>query len=107
MNDPAASTPPPPGPDPRRLFLYDKEWRIAVKLDSHREFCYMMAPGEDHYHRLREGEIYLAREDEKLCLACGERRGLLCFSPRTLAQPVRIAVPTNLEPLEPGRSEPI
>ena len=39
----------------------------------------MMAPGQDYYHRLLDGEIYLVRDDEKLCLACAERRGLLSY----------------------------
>ena len=79
-------TPHAPVPNPRRLFLFEGGWRIGLKGGSEREFCYMMAPGQDFYHRLLDGEIYLARNDEKLCLACAERRGLLSYEPRTLRE---------------------
>jgi hypothetical protein len=100
MEDHARPSAPLLGSNPRRLFLNDKDWHVAMKLDSEREFCYMMAPGQDYYHRLRDGEIYLARADEKLCLACAERRGLLSFTPRTLEALVRIPGPLESEPPE-------
>jgi hypothetical protein len=80
-------------PDPRRLFLFESGWRIGLKLGSEREFCYMTAPGQDYYHRLLDGEIYLARNDEKLCLACAERRGLLSYEPRTLRESRSLPIP--------------
>jgi hypothetical protein len=87
--------------NPRRLFLFESGWRIELKVGSDREFCYMTAPGEDHYHRLLDGEIYLARSDEKLCLACAERRGLLSYVPRTLG--TRLTVPvSDLDSEPPG-----
>jgi hypothetical protein len=100
MDDSAHPTPPVPDSNPRRLFLFEKDWRVEVKLDSEREFCYMMAPGQDYYHRLHDGEIYLAREDEKLCLACAQRRGMLSFTPRILPERARIPVPPESEPFE-------
>lgn len=71
-------------PDPRRLFLYEPAWRIGLKAGSDREFCYMMAPGQDFYHRLLGGEVYLTNGEEKLCVACATRRGLFSYEPRTL-----------------------
>jgi len=70
--------------DPRRLFLHEPGWQVALKLGSTREFCYMMAPGQDFYHRLLDGEVYLFHGDERLCLACAERRGLLAYEPKGL-----------------------
>jgi hypothetical protein len=78
---------------PRRVFLFEPGWRIELKLGSEREFCYVMAPGQEYYHRLLDGEIYLVRGDERLCLACAERRGLLSFEPRTLGALGRIEPP--------------
>jgi hypothetical protein len=86
------------GPTPRRLFLHEGGWRIVLKAGSEREFCYMAAPGQDYYHRLLDGEIYLTRGDEKLCVACAERRGLLAYEPRTLREP---ASPPGLDPAGP------
>ena len=51
----------------------------------------MMAPGQDYYHRLLDGEVYLFKADEKLCLACAERRGLLAYDPKGLREPIRRA----------------
>ncbi len=71
---------------PRRLFLHEPGWRVVLKVGSVREFCYQMAPGEDHYHRLLDGEIYVYHGDEKICLACAERRGLLSYEPKSLRE---------------------
>ena len=46
-----------------------------------------MAPGQDHYHRLLDGEIYLQHGDEKLCLPCADRQGILAHEPRRLGRP--------------------
>jgi hypothetical protein len=85
-------SPPFPGPDlerpaPRRLYLHEPGWQIGLKVGSVREFCYMMAPGQDYYHRLSDGEVFLYRNDERICVACAERRGLLSYEPRTLREP--------------------
>jgi hypothetical protein len=69
-----------------RLFLREPGWRVMHKSGSDREFCYMTAPGQDYYHRLLDGEIYLQRGDEKLCLLCADRRGLLAHEPRRLGE---------------------
>lgn len=73
---------------PRRVFLHEPGWRIGHKVGSTREFCYMMAPGQDFYHRLLDGELYLYSNEERLCLACAERRGLLAHEPRGLRTPL-------------------
>ncbi len=73
-------------PAPRRMFLREPGWRVGHKLGSEREFCYMMAPGQDYYHRLLDGEVYVHHGDERLCLACAERRGLLAYQPRGLGR---------------------
>ena len=88
---------------PRRMFLAEPGWRIGVKAGNDREFCYMMMPGQDFYHRLLDGEIFLHRHDEKLCLACASRRGLLVAEPRRLREAI-IPLPVHAEsiPLELG-----
>jgi hypothetical protein len=95
-----------PGSTPRRLFLYENGWRIALKAGSDREFCFMTAPGQDYYPRLLDGEIYLARGDEKLCLACAERRGLLSIEPRTLSELVRVPAPPDFQAAEEEPPDP-
>jgi len=89
------------GAPSRRLFLSERGWKVRVKTDSDREFCYMMAPGQDFYHRLLDGEIFLARDDEKLCLDCAVRRGLITRAPKRLRDAI-VAIPADMEaiPLE-------
>jgi hypothetical protein len=61
----------------------------------------MMAPGQDFYHRLLDGEIYLHRDDEKLCFDCAARRGLIALSPKRLRDViVSFSADTQALPLE-------
>ena len=85
----------------RRMFIFESGWRIGVKTGSTRELCYMMAPGQDYYHRLLDGEIFLVRDDERLCFACASRRGLISFEPKQLRESI-VSIPADLEamPLE-------
>ena len=86
-----------PGETPRRLFLHEPRWRVVLKIGSVREFCYQMAPGEEYYHRLLDGEIYVQSGDEKICLACAERRGMLCYEPKALKEGL-IPLDMNVDP---------
>jgi hypothetical protein len=83
-------------PPARRLFVTEPGWRVSMKSSSAKEFCHTMAPGQDYYHRLLNGEIYVHRGEELLCLACATRRGLLVHEPKRLAEVV-IAVPKDTE----------
>lgn len=73
---------------PSRLYVFEPGWRVSIKQGSHREFCYMMAPGQDYYHRLLDGELFLYHGDERLCLSCAVRRGIIAFEPRRLRNPI-------------------
>jgi hypothetical protein len=86
---------------PSRLFLHEPGWQIAVKRGNEREFCYMMAPGQDYYHRLLAGEIYLYHGDERICLACADRRGLLSYEPQRLRSHL-LPIELDLSDAEPG-----
>jgi hypothetical protein len=111
MNQASGSSHPEPPPAqvedglvrPHRIFLFEPGWKIGVKTGSHREFCYAVAPGQDFYHRLIDGEVFLFHQDEKLCFACAMRRGLITFQPKRLRDGI-VAVPADLEamPLELG-----
>lgn len=72
-----------------RLFVRELGWSVALKHGSDREFCFTQAPGEQNYHRLADGEIYLVRGDEKICLPCAGRMGLLRPEPKALRDPAR------------------
>jgi hypothetical protein len=80
----------------RRLFVFEGGWHARVKTGSHREFCHAMAPGQEFYHRLVDGEIFLVRDSEKVCLPCAARRGLVAVERKTLRD-VAVAIPADLE----------
>jgi hypothetical protein len=83
---------------PSRLFLLESGWRISIKTDSQRAYCYMMAPGQDFYHGLLDGEIFIQRGESRCCMACAIRRGLIALQPRRLPDTV-VPIPTDLEPI--------
>ncbi len=86
-----------------RMYLSEPGWRIGVKLGSDREFCYARTPGQDFYHRLLDGEVYLQRAEEKLCVACASRRGLFAAEPKRLRESI-IPIPADRDiiPLDLG-----
>jgi hypothetical protein len=84
-----------------RLFLHEPGWRIARKDSSERAFCYMITPGQDHYHRISAGELYVTRGDEKICFACAQRYGLLTHEPRPLREPIE-AIDIDAAPEDGG-----
>jgi hypothetical protein len=102
MNDNATFSPVDPGDVPR-LFLRELGWTFATKQGTEREYCYAMLPGQDFYHRLMDGELYLQGTEERLCIPCAARRGLIDFTPKVLRDPVRgldVERATGLEPYD-------
>jgi hypothetical protein len=62
--------------DDARLYAPEHEgWTAVIKHDWTKEYCFLQRPGEDYYHLLLSGEIYLQRGTEKYCLACALRHG--------------------------------
>lgn len=88
--------------EPGRIFIHEPGWQVVRKVGSTREFCYMMAPGQDYYHRLLDGELYLVLGDERICFACAERRGLLSREAKSLREPM---VPVDLLDIDPAALE--
>ena len=61
-----------------RLYVTDsREWTAQIKHDSAKTYCYQKNPGEDFFHLIVDGEIYLTRGDEKYCLRCALRDGVI------------------------------
>lgn len=66
------------GPADARVYLPDSEgWEAEIKRDWENEYCFSANPGEDFFHLLVNGEIYLLKGDEKYCLNCAVRLGIL------------------------------
>lgn len=76
-SQPAGQEVQPPEPD-YRLYVPDTQrWGVQVKRNSDNEYCYTANPGEDHFHLLLDGELYVERGFEKYCLNCAMRQGLI------------------------------
>lgn len=64
------------GPEDRRLYVpHPDNWAIRVKPSFDREFCHAKFPGEEHYHLLLGGEVFLDNGEQKFCLECALRLG--------------------------------
>lgn len=66
-----------PIPDSRLYVLDHEDWDVHIKRDSERVYCYSKHPGQDWFHLILNGEIYLTRQHEKYCLRCALRMGFL------------------------------
>ena len=61
-----------------RLYVPDNEdWGVEIKRDSDRIYCYAKQPGQDYFHLILNGEIYVTRQHERYCLSCALRMGFL------------------------------
>ena len=61
----------------RRLYFPDSDgWGLGVKSGA-REYCSYRNPGEEWFHLLLDGELFLQFGEEKVCLNCAFRNGLL------------------------------
>ena len=63
--------------DARLYVPIPENWEVHLKQGWEKEYCYMQNPGEDYFHLLIAGELYLKRGSEKYCLNCAVRMGVL------------------------------
>jgi hypothetical protein len=62
----------------RRVYIPDHEgWIARIKVGWDNDYCFGKNPGQDYYHLLLNGEIYVQRDQEKFCLNCAVRMGFL------------------------------
>lgn len=66
-----------PRADMRLYVPYPEGCEARIKQSGEREYCFMQNPGEEYFHLLMAGEIYIQFGDEKYCLNCARRRGLI------------------------------
>jgi len=61
-----------------RLYVpHPEEWIAALKTGWEKWYCYSKNPDEDFFHLILKGEIYLQSGNEKLCLRCAMRQGII------------------------------
>ena len=85
-----------------RLYVPDHAgWKAAIKQDWNKEYCYIQRAGEEFYHFLVTGEIYLQRGTEKYCLSCALRHGYITHERAFwLRRPSSVAAEQTIEPSE-------
>ena len=74
MTDDAATE---PEGDARLYVPYHEGWQAQVKKSGAKDYCYSTNPGEEFFHLIVTGEIYLQRQPEKYCLSCAMRQGII------------------------------
>jgi hypothetical protein len=67
-------------PDIRLYVAQPEGWSAHVKQSWDKEYCFQKKPGEDYFHLLMHGEVYLEHDEEKYCLECALRRGTLTYN---------------------------
>jgi hypothetical protein len=50
---------------------------IHVKTSSSKEYCFSKFPGQDHFHLLMHGEIFVTNGHDMYCVECAIRHGFL------------------------------
>ena len=77
-SDDASETPvDDPIPDTRLYVPDNEDWNVEIKRDSERVYCYSKHPGQEWFHLILSGEIYVTRQHERYCLRCALRMGFL------------------------------
>lgn len=71
------SVPSQAGRDHRLYVPKQAGWEAAIKQTWEQEYCYSKNPGEDWFHLLANGELYIHRGTEKFCLTCALRLKVL------------------------------
>jgi hypothetical protein len=64
--------------DDLRLYVpHPENWQVKLKTDGLRDYCHFKAPGQDFYHLLLQGEIFLEYGNARYCLTCAYRHGVV------------------------------
>ncbi|MEZ6066208.1 MAG: hypothetical protein R3B90_10985 [Planctomycetaceae bacterium] len=67
----------PASADHRLYVPQHKLWAVHVMSGGDKQYCYDREPGQEYFHLIVPGELYLQSGDEKLCLNCARRRGVV------------------------------
>jgi len=60
----------------RRIYVTAPNLAVHLKTDGPSLNCHRIAEGEDHYHRITGGEIYVSDGRADYCLTCAVAMGL-------------------------------
>lgn len=65
------------GGDQRLYVPQSNLCRVTMKADWAKEYCFLQNPGDDHFHLLVHGEVFVQKGDDRYCLNCALRLGLV------------------------------
>ncbi|MFO1020574.1 MAG: hypothetical protein U0903_07750 [Planctomycetales bacterium] len=83
-----------------RLYFPDHEgWTAQIKRSWENEYCFTANPGQDFFHLLVNGEIYVQKGAEKYCLNCALRQKVITGD-RQYWQRSTSSFETSVEPPE-------
>lgn len=68
---------PEPESDLRMYVPHPEGWKAHIKQTWDREYCFMQHPGQNFFHLLQCGEIYIEKNKEMYCLLCAVRLGII------------------------------
>jgi hypothetical protein len=80
MQDHDSSQPSPAEPQAADARLYvrlPEGWTAHIKNGWDKDYCYAQKPGDDFFHLLLSGEIFVQHGHDKYCLECALRMGIL------------------------------
>ena len=61
----------------RRLYVpFSEGWEVRIKTGP-RDYCFFRQPGENGFHLILTGELYLQYGSQKMCLSCAYRQGFI------------------------------
>lgn len=66
-----------PERDDRLYVPHPAGWTAQIKKSGGTERCFAQHPGQDFFHLIVKGEIYLENGEERFCLTCAMRRGIV------------------------------
>lgn len=62
-----------PPADLRLYVPHGEHWEAHIQSATAREYCHFKTPGQDYFHLLVPGEIYVQYGTTKFCLSCAYR----------------------------------
>ncbi len=97
-------------PDRRLYVPHSQGWQTGIQTGA-RTYCSIRQPGEDWFHLLVDGEIYLHFGSDKLCLNCALRQGYITadrlYWQTGHRQPPSFQHPADTEPFVAAQSDPV
>ncbi|SFH61734.1 hypothetical protein [Planctomicrobium piriforme] len=64
-------------PDCRLYVPEPTGWKAQILTSGEKVYCFAKNPGEDYYHLILDGEVFMQKGNEIFCLRCALRQNIL------------------------------